>query len=101
MLIRIERGVMMIRKLTIKNRILLKLILILIYGFITSNNSFASNILTSTDKTGSCKTMRTMARVYMSAGDYTKAQSFAENALKIAKTNNISENELCSCYVDL
>ncbi len=52
-------------------------------------------------KSLSCKTLRTMARVYMAYGEYTKAQPLAERALTLAKRNCVDDSELAMCLIDL
>jgi len=52
-------------------------------------------------KSPSCKTLRTMARVYMAYGEYTKAQPLAERALTLAQKNCESDSELAMCLIDL
>ncbi|MHC4727451.1 MAG: tetratricopeptide repeat protein [Planctomycetota bacterium] len=49
----------------------------------------------------SCKTLRSMARVYMAYGEYTKAQPLAEQALTCAKSRGESDSELSMCLIDL
>ena len=54
-----------------------------------------------TKKALSCKTLRSMARVYMAYGEYTKAQPLAEQALTLAKSKGESDSELSMCLIDL
>ncbi|HUU19578.1 MAG TPA: tetratricopeptide repeat protein [Sedimentisphaerales bacterium] len=49
----------------------------------------------------SCKTLRTMARVYMAYGEYTKAQPLAERALTLAQKNCEPDSEIAMCLIDL
>jgi len=49
----------------------------------------------------SCKTLRSMARVYMAYGEYTKAQPLAEQALIFAKERGEPDFELAMCLIDL
>jgi len=49
----------------------------------------------------SCRTLRCMARIYVSCGEYTKALPLAEKALNLAETNKVSDSELSSCLIDL
>lgn len=53
------------------------------------------------EKSPSCRTLRTMARVYMAYGEYTKAQPLAERALTLAKRNGEDDSELAMCLIDL
>jgi len=53
------------------------------------------------DNIRSCRSLRSMARVYMACGDYAKAQPLAEQALIMAKDTNASDAELCSSLIDL
>lgn len=52
-------------------------------------------------KSPSCKTLRTMARIYMAFGEYAKAQPLAEKALILAKRRCESDSELAMCLIDL
>jgi len=52
-------------------------------------------------KSPSCRTLRTMARVYMAYGEYTKAQPLAERALAMAERNCVDDSELAMCLIDL
>lgn len=52
-------------------------------------------------KNPSSTTLRSMARVYMAYGEYTKAQPLAEKALALAKTKESSDSELAMCLIDL
>jgi tetratricopeptide (TPR) repeat protein len=52
-------------------------------------------------KNPSSKTLRSMARVYMAYGEYSKAQPLAEKALALAKTKQASDSELAMCLIDL
>ncbi len=52
-------------------------------------------------KSPSTRTLRSMARVYMSYGEYAKAQPLAEKALDLAKTQEASDSELAMCLIDL
>jgi tetratricopeptide (TPR) repeat protein len=58
---------------------------------------------TGAAKTNSCKVFRAMARVYMADGNYSKAQSLAENALRLAEgeKNPESEAQRSICLIDL
>ncbi|MBN1807134.1 MAG: tetratricopeptide repeat protein [Sedimentisphaerales bacterium] len=49
----------------------------------------------------SCRTLRSMARVYMAYGEYTKAQPLAEMALDFARKRGESDSELAMCLIDL
>jgi tetratricopeptide (TPR) repeat protein len=63
--------------------------------------SIALGISQQPKKNLSCRTLRSMARVYMAYGEYTKAQPLAEIALDCAKEKSESESELAMCYIDL
>lgn len=52
-------------------------------------------------KERSCKTLRSMARIYLAYGEYNKAQTLAERALHLAKGNDVPDRELGSCLIDL
>ena len=73
--------------------------LILVFG-LTRNVNAANGIMAPRTNNPSCKTLRSMARVYMAYGDYAKAQPLLERALKQAADNNVSDKELCSCLID-
>ena len=80
----------------------LVLVCVLVCVLVLFNNTSAAGERLNPVKTGrSCKALRSMARLYMAYGDYTKAQLFAEQALTLAKTRNVSDAELCSCLLDL
>jgi tetratricopeptide (TPR) repeat protein len=50
----------------------------------------------------SCRKLRSMARVYVSCGEYTKALPLAKKALYQAETiDGVSDSELSSCLIDL
>jgi len=49
----------------------------------------------------STRTLRTMARVYMTYGKYDKARDAAEQALSIAQTTEVETNEMALCLIDL
>jgi tetratricopeptide (TPR) repeat protein len=52
-------------------------------------------------KSPSSKTLRSMARVYMAYGEYTKAQPLAEKALIQARAEGAADSELAMCLIDL
>jgi tetratricopeptide (TPR) repeat protein len=75
--------------------------LIMVLIFISFN---ASNVLAKSGigtQTLSSKSMRSMARVYMSYGYYGKAQPLAERALELAEQSAASDEELSMCLGDL
>lgn len=49
----------------------------------------------------SSKTLRSMARVYMSNGEYAKAQPLAEKALTLARAEGAADSEIAMCFIDL
>ena len=51
-------------------------------------------------KDRSCRTLRTMARVYMTYGEYDKARGFAEKALNTARQTDVEANEMALCMID-
>jgi tetratricopeptide (TPR) repeat protein len=52
-------------------------------------------------KCPSSKTLRSMARVYMTYGEYAKAQPLAENALTLARAEGAADSEIAMCLIDL
>jgi tetratricopeptide (TPR) repeat protein len=74
------------------------LVLTLIILFI---ESIAWGVPQQTRKNLSCKTLRSMARVYMAYGEYTKAQPLAEQALNCARERGELDSELAMCLIDL
>ncbi len=77
------------------------LFLVLVLGLVLLKGSIADGKPLQGKKSPPCKTLRSMARVYMAYGDYAKAQTFAEQALALARTKNASDSELCLCVIDL
>jgi tetratricopeptide (TPR) repeat protein len=49
----------------------------------------------------SCKSLRSMARVYMASGGYEKARPFLVKALTLARQTNAPDSEVSSCMLDL
>jgi tetratricopeptide (TPR) repeat protein len=47
------------------------------------------------------KNLRSMSRVYMAYGEYSKAEPFAEQALAVAKSKKASDDEIAMCLIDL
>jgi tetratricopeptide (TPR) repeat protein len=77
------------------------LFFILVFCLTLSNVSIAFGRSEINKKHLSGKTLRSIARIYMSYGEYEKAWSFAEQALILAKKTNASESELYLCMTDL
>lgn len=77
------------------NLLLTVLIIVLL-----SVQSFAG-VTTHTDKRTSTKRLRTMARVYMTYGNYDKARVYAEKALSEAQATDTEANEMALCLIDL
>ena len=75
--------------------------LVLILSLMLNTNIANGKSLSAGKKISSSKTLRTMARVYMAYGDYTKAQPLAERALSLARENEASNSELAMCLIDL
>lgn len=48
----------------------------------------------------SCTLLRSMAKVHMAFGDYSKAQPLVEQALRLAETNKADDAELALCLID-
>ncbi|HIJ66881.1 MAG TPA: tetratricopeptide repeat protein, partial [Planctomycetes bacterium] len=49
----------------------------------------------------SCNALRSMARMHMALGNYAKAEPLAEQALSLAKTENVSDSQLSMCLLDM
>jgi len=77
------------------------LFFVLVFGLTLLNGNIAIGSSAIGRKYPSSKTLRSIARIYMSYGDYAKAQPFAEKALTSAKKINASESELYLCLTDL
>ena len=73
------------------------LFLALIFTLVLMNLSMAN----AAGKCPSSKTLRSMARIYMAYGEYSKAQPLAEKALTLAKRKGSSNSELAMCLLDL
>ena len=56
---------------------------------------------TPVERSYSCGSLRSMARIYMASGGYEKAQPFLERALHLAKNTNASDSEVSACMLDL
>jgi tetratricopeptide (TPR) repeat protein len=52
------------------------------------------------EKNSSCTLLRSMAKVHMAFGDYSKAQPLVEQALRLAETNKADDAELALCLID-
>lgn len=55
----------------------------------------------ASDQPSSCRTLRTMARVRVALGQYDKAQTLAEVALRQAQAIDAGDEELALCMLDL
>ena len=77
------------------------LFFVLVFGLTLLNSNIAIGRSVIGRKYPSSKTLRSIARIYMSYGDYAKAQPFAEQALTLAKKTNASESESYLCLTDL
>ena len=75
--------------------------LVLILSLMLNTNIANGKSLSAGKSFFSSKTLRTMARIRMAYGDYTKAQPLAEQALSLAKRNNASNSEIAMCLIDL
>jgi len=74
---------------------------VLVLGLVLLKGGIADGKPWQGQKSLPCKTLRSMARVYMAYGEYTKAQPLAERALTLAKRNCESDSELAMCLIDL
>ncbi len=68
--------------------VVLVLVLVLLNGGIADGKPWQGQ------KSLPCKTLRSMARVYMAFGEYAKAQPLAERALTLAKRKGACDSEL-------
>jgi len=75
--------------------------IVLAFSFTLLIGNMAWGKLQQDKKSPSCKTFRTMARIYMAYGEYAKAQPLAEKALILAKRRCESDSELAMCLIDL
>ena len=75
--------------------------LILVFSVVLLNTSIANGQSNPARICSSSKTLRSMARVYMAYGEYTKAQPLAEKALTLAKRKEACDSELAMCFIDL
>lgn len=55
----------------------------------------------SAEPLSTCASLRSMARIYMASGGYTKAQPFLEKALHLARQRSAPETEESACMLDL
>ena len=74
---------------------------VLVLSLVLINAGIANGQSSRSGKHPSSKTLRSMARVYMAYGEYTKAQPLAEKALTLAKRKGNSDSELAMCFIDL
>ncbi len=87
----------MTRKYQFKMRIRIASLVVLMV-LISAVGSAAVN---HSSKNQSPRTLRTMARVYMTYGEYDKARGFAEKALNTARQANVEANEMALCMIDM
>lgn len=84
------------------NRLILSALIfsfILLAGCSPASNDTAKASVRRKDP--SCKTLRVMARAYMSFGEYGKARPLAEQALAQARQSGVEDSELSMCLLDL
>ena len=72
--------------------------LLVVVGVLLFSTSAAGGKSAGRSKERFCRTLRSMARVYMAYGEYGKAQMLAEQAVALAKTANIADSELYLCF---
>jgi len=75
--------------------------LVLVSCLVLSNASIVNGQSRLGKRYSSSRTLRSMARVYMAYGEYTKAQPLAEKALTLAIRKEVSDSELAMCFIDL
>ncbi len=76
-------------------------VVFLVLGLVLLNGGIADGKPWQAQKSIPCKTLRSMARVYMAYGEYSKAQPLAERALILAKRKDACDSELAMCLIDL
>ncbi len=74
---------------------------VLVLGLVLLKGGIADGKPWQGKKSFPCKTLRSMARVYMAYGEYAKAQPLAELALTLAKRKGACDSELAMCRIDL
>ncbi len=86
-------------RLTQKSKI--HFVVVLVLGLVLLKGGIADGKPWQGQKSLPCKTLRSMARVYMAYGEYSKAQPLAERALTLAKRKGACDSELAMCRIDL
>ncbi len=76
-------------------------VVVLVLGLVLLNGGIADGKPWQGQKSLPCKTLRSMARVYMAYGEYAKAQPLAERALTLAKRKGACDSELAMCRIEL
>ena len=76
-------------------------VVVLVLGLVLLKGGIADGKPWQGQKSLPCKTLRSMARVYMAYGEYAKAQPLAERALTLAKRKGACDSELAMCRIDL
>ena len=84
-------------KSTLRSKAFL-LILVCCLGLFANISNGKSEL---TKRSPSSRTLRSMARVYMSYGEYAKAQPLAEKALNQTQSEGAPDSELAMCLIDL
>jgi len=84
-----------------KRRNIKSIILFLFYGSFILSVCIVSAWARSAERSYTCGSLRSMARVYMASGGYEKAQPLLEQALHLAERTSASDIELCACVLDL
>ncbi len=87
-----------INYLTLKGKVFF---LVLVFSLVLVKAGIANGKSGPVRKHPSSRTLRSMARMYMAYGEYTKAQPLAEKALTLAKRKGASDSELAMCFIDL
>src|SRR4030042_1327859 len=97
-----ECSIMTAAKASSTNRRNLKNVILLIFcGSFLLSVSIVNASAAPVDRTYSCGSLRSMARIYMASGGYEKAQPFLVKALHMAKETNASDSEVSACMLDL
>jgi tetratricopeptide (TPR) repeat protein len=73
----------------------------ILLSILLCDTSVTAAELNGAAKALSCRSLRSMARAYMAGGAYSKAQQYAEEAMKLAVVRGVSDKELSLCMGDL
>lgn len=78
-----------------------KTLVLLLLGAMLIPNARPILAQQASQKNGSsCRALRSMAKVHIAFGDYSRAQPLVEQALTLARTNDLGDAELSLCLID-